>query len=112
MGAENHLVEIALPGGTSVWFEASPATPARTTTTRGGGVTENLAVAQRGLAEAFSGISPAISALIGELRSIGDGVDSIEAEFGLRVSAEVGFIVVKGGGESNFRVLVRWQRPR
>jgi hypothetical protein len=105
------IVEFALRDGAVVRFEADAGMDGRPVMRGAGRPAETLTVARETLEEALSGVAPACAALVDALRGIGDDLESVEAEFGLKVSADAGFVVARAGGEANFRVLVRWRRP-
>jgi hypothetical protein len=58
---------------------------------------------------AIDAVAPAASMLITKLRAVAADVDSVEVEFGLKLSGEVGAIIAKTSVEANFTVKVTWK---
>jgi hypothetical protein len=65
--------------------------------------------ARQSLEAALERVAPAAGALIGKLRAAVEGVDSVNVQFGIKLSGEVGAIVAKTSVDANFTVSVTWK---
>ncbi|MFB9517133.1 CU044_2847 family protein [Streptomyces purpureus] len=50
-------------------------------------------------------------ALLERLTDLPRSPDHIRAEFGIRVTAEAGFVVAKGSGDAHITLQLEWSRP-
>jgi hypothetical protein len=108
------LVEFPLQGGGSVVVEVDddrvrPAT-AKDGPKRGLGGRDVITQAGSSFEAAIERIQPAAAALVEKLRTLVDAPDEIDVEFGVQLSADVGAIVARTGGEANFKITLRWRR--
>jgi hypothetical protein len=78
--------------------------------TRSGRQADVVAKAGQTFEEALERVAPAFRTLVGKLRDAAEQPDAIEIEFGLKLSAEMGAIIARSGGEANFRIAVHWTR--
>jgi hypothetical protein len=53
-----------------------------------------------------------IRAVLAAFENATDGIDQVELGMALSVRADAGIVVTKVGGEANFHVTVKWNRPR
>ena len=53
-----------------------------------------------------------IRAVLSAFENATDGIDEVELGMALSVRADAGIVVTKFGGEANFHVTVRWNRPK
>lgn len=71
------------------------------------------AVARRaavGIDEALSQIREVADAALRNVRQISSTPDEVRIEFGVKLTAEVGAVVARTGGEAQFLVSLTWQR--
>jgi Trypsin-co-occurring domain 1 len=100
------LIDFPLEDGGSVLVEADdladgPALRGRTSAPSIGEASETLETA-------LGQLAPATRAVLAQLRTLADAPESIEVEFGIRLSAEAQVIIARGSAEANFRVVLRW----
>jgi hypothetical protein len=127
--AMSKLIEMPLADGGSVLVEISdtagvPSTSTSNTgaTMRGGQpaegpVTRGLAhrepLIERGtqtLEQSVAAISPALRAVLEELRRVSTDLTQIELEVGLKLTGEAGMVLARAGTEANFQVHLTWAR--
>ena len=53
-----------------------------------------------------------IRAVLSAFENATDGIDQVELGMALSVRADAGIVVTKVGGEANFHVTVKWNRPQ
>jgi len=53
-------------------------------------------------------VTPAATAVINKFNSI--GLEKIEVEFGLKMSASAGVIIASAGMEANFKITLMWEK--
>ncbi|HEY3960181.1 MAG TPA: CU044_2847 family protein [Solirubrobacteraceae bacterium] len=85
--------------------------PARGPLTRGLGHRKPLI--ERGtqtLEQSVASISPALRAVLEELRRISTDLTQIELEVGLKLTGEAGMVLARAGTEANFQVHLTWKR--
>jgi hypothetical protein len=80
--------------------------------TRGVRPVEAIVDAGESLDRLLSRLGPAVSGIVGDIRSRADCPDEVEVEFGVRLSADSNVIIARAGGEANFRITLRWSRDR
>jgi hypothetical protein len=76
--------------------------------TRGGRSADAVVRAGEGLEQMLARLGPLVSGIVTKLREAPDWPDQIEVEFGVRLSADANVIIVRSGGEANFRIALRW----
>jgi Trypsin-co-occurring domain 1 len=123
--ATTKLIEMPLADGGSVLVEASDtsAVPSSTgATMRGGqpaqgpltrGLGRHEPLIERGtqtLEQSVATISPALRAVLEELRRISTDLTQIELEVGLKLTGEAGMVLARAGTEANFQVHLTWTR--
>ncbi len=107
----SRLIEVPLSTGGSITVEVDEPTGGRTM--RGGDRGADLV--ERGgrtLEDSLGTIAPALKEVLDKLRGVSTELSQIEVELGLKLTGEAGMVVARAGAEANFRVLVRWERPR
>ena len=67
--------------------------------------------AAESLRDAWARIHPMAKAFADEVAKSRDGADEVCVEFGIKLTAEAGFVVAKAATEANFRVALTWKRP-
>jgi Trypsin-co-occurring domain 1 len=101
--------EIAFPleGGGVVFVETRD-------TDRGGLVTRDGLVteASRSFQDAVGGLGTIADTLLQQLGSLARAPDDVELEFGVTLKLEAGVLIAKTAGEGNFKVKVKWSRPK
>ena len=80
--------------------------------TRGGRSAEAVVEAGEGLEQVLARLSPVVAGIVTQLRETPDWPDQIEVEFGVRLSADANVIIVRAGGEANFRIALRWSHDQ
>lgn len=65
--------------------------------------------ARNSVEHALDEIKPAISSVIGKLRSMSP--DEMSVEFGLALTAEAGAVITRGSAEVHFLVSMSWKSP-
>ena len=102
------LVEMPLREGGSFVVEVEEGP--RGAVTRGGRREELLVEAGQTLEDALERVEPALRALVDRLRDIAQRPDEISVTFGLSLSADLGALIARTGGEANFSISVTWSR--
>lgn len=59
--------------------------------------------------ESLGRVQPAAEAVVRQLRALESTPDSIEVEFALQMSGEMGAVIGKVGGQANFKVKLIWR---
>jgi hypothetical protein len=67
--------------------------------------------AAESLRDAWARIRPMAKAFAEEVATAQDGANEVCVEFGIKLTAEAGFVVAKAATEANFRVALTWKRP-
>lgn len=62
------------------------------------------------LEQSVAAISPALRAVLEELRRISTDLTQIELEVGLKLTGEAGMVLARAGTEANFQVHLTWTR--
>ena len=105
----SELVEYELQDGTRVLIEVEERGTGPVT--RGGGRGGDLIKqADSTLEQALRRIGPTTAAAFAQLRDMAEPPDEIAIEFGVKLSADVGAIIARTGGEANFKISLRWQK--
>ena len=78
--------------------------------TRGLGAGRLVERTQQSLDEVLAHATPAVSALLRQVREQEEPPDELEVEFGIQVSLEVGAYIAAAGSQANFRVTMRWTK--
>jgi hypothetical protein len=71
---------------------------------------EMAAKATQTLEDAVRQIKPGADAIVAQLRSMSTRPDEMEVSFGIKLSAKAGAFLAAAGVESNFQVILRWNR--
>ena len=104
----SELVEYELDDGTRVLIEVEERDTGPVT--RGGRGGDLIKQADGTLQQALSRIGPVTAAAFAQLRDMAEPPDEIDIEFGVKLSADVGAIIARTGGEANFQISLRWRR--
>ena len=102
-----HIVEFTLEGGGTIPVEVDESFSGGVVRSARPG--EVVGQATESLGEALDRAMPAAQALIARLQALGSRPDSIEIQFGLKLSGELGAVLAKTGAEGNFSVKLTWQ---
>jgi Trypsin-co-occurring domain 1 len=104
------LLEFKSEQGGAVFVEVDqlPSGPV----TRGGRPEEAVVEAGEGLEQVLARLGPVVTAIVRRLREAPDWPDQIEIEFGVRLSADANVIIVRAGGEANFRIALTWSQDQ
>jgi hypothetical protein len=62
--------------------------------------------------QALEKVRPIAQAVLSKLRSVGEALDEVAVEFGLKLDGKWGVIVASGGVEANFKVALKWKRSQ
>ena len=60
--------------------------------------------------QALGKLKPMCAAIVRQVRETVEQPEEIEVEFGIKLSAEVGFILTSASGETNLKISVTWKR--
>jgi hypothetical protein len=104
-----HLVSFPLADGSTIAVEVQDGPPAGTTL-RGVAPAEMVERAGDTFESALATIRPAAEAIISKLRDLSERPDTIEVEFGLKLSASAGAIIAAAATEANFKINLVWKR--
>ena len=104
----SELVEYELDDGTRVLIEVEERDTGPVT--RGGRGGDLVKRADGTLEQALRRIGPVTAAAFAQLRDMAEPPDEIDIEFGVKLSADVGAIIARTGGEANFKISLRWRR--
>lgn len=79
-----------------------------------GGPTETDAVkmVQHGIDDLINELQAPIGKLMAAFSHMAEGIDSVELDFSLGLTASAGAVISKIGGEANFSVKVVWKRDQ
>jgi hypothetical protein len=80
--------------------------------TRGGRSEQAIAQAGASLESMLGRVGPAVKGIVAELREAADWPDEVEVEFAVKLSTDANVIIARTRGEANFRVALKWARPR
>jgi hypothetical protein len=97
------IVRFELGGGSTVLVETEENTFGVERVSRG---TDGVVEAGRRLEDALVSVRDAAQASLNVLRRLSP--DTIEVEFGIKLSGEVGAIISKASSEGHFRVKLSW----
>jgi Trypsin-co-occurring domain 1 len=62
------------------------------------------------LEHVLSSLGAVTRAVASQLRSLADSPHEIEVEFAIKLSADARIVIVRAGGEANFRIALKWAR--
>lgn len=60
--------------------------------------------------QALGKLKPMCAAIVRQVRDAAEQPEEIEVEFGIKLSAEAGFILTSASGEANLKISVTWKR--
>lgn len=106
----SELVQFPLESGGTITVEVDSAARPVTRGTRGSAA-GTIGKAGQTLEQALDSIGPTAAAVVQKLREGVDSPSEIEVAFGVTLKTEAGAIIARVGGEANFQVTARWQRP-
>ena len=98
------LVEFPLDDGSVVMVEVTEPETGVAPAGLGG-----KARAKRSLDQALSILRPVAQAVLTKVKDLTDPPDEIEVEFGLKLHAEVGAVLVASATEAHYRVTLTWR---
>ena len=99
------LLEVDLTNGDSLMVEVAASTP--DPITRGGRNAHTVTKAGKTLEEVLERLGPAMSGIISRLREA-EWPNEVQVEFGITLSTDANIIIVRGSGEANFRLTLKW----
>jgi hypothetical protein len=102
------LLEFDLPSGGAVLVEAEA--PTGGPVTRGVFGAEQVVKAAETLDDVLGRLRTLVEGIGAQLSAASSSADEFEVEFAVKLSADAGFVIVRTGGEANFRVAMRWTR--
>ncbi len=70
---------------------------------------ELAALARQTLSTALNDIAPMVRTLKNRLNALTDPADEVEVKFSVKLSAEIGAIVTKVGGEATYEITLKWK---
>jgi hypothetical protein len=59
---------------------------------------------------ALEKIRPVVAAVVAKLQDVADNLSEMEVEFGISLNAKVGFFIVSGGSDVNFKVKLKFPK--
>ena len=62
--------------------------------------------------ESLKGLKPTVEAIQQRLSDFTKPADEVEVKFSLKLSAEVGAVVTKVGGEANYEITLKWKNDK
>ncbi len=65
--------------------------------------------ARKTFAEAMDSLKPMVRDIKQRLEDITDPADEVEVKFSVKLSAEVGAVVTKVGGEATYEITLKWK---
>ena len=104
----SELVEYELGDGSRILIEVEERSTGPVM--RGGRAQDLVTKADSTLEQALSKIGPVTAAAFAQLRNVAEPPDEIDIEFGVKLSADVGAIIARTGGEANFQISLRWRK--
>ncbi len=109
LASMTQLLDLELEQGGSILVEVEE--PARGPVTRG---RQADAVTKAGetLEQVLGQLGPALKGIVSQLRAGADWPDQVQVEFGVRLSTDANVIVVRTGGEANFKISLVWSRDK
>lgn len=108
------IIEFPLGNNQSVFVEVDTAESAY----RGAGEGEVsrpgklIQKASQTFQDALSVVKPVAESLIGKLTNLAQRPSEIAVEFGIKLSADAGVLIVASGVEANFKVTLKWVTKR
>jgi chaperonin cofactor prefoldin len=69
---------------------------------------ELAAKARETLSEALDDIAPMVRTLKHRLNALTDPADEVQVKFSVKLSAEIGAVVTKVGGEATYEITLKW----
>jgi Trypsin-co-occurring domain 1 len=103
------LLEVEVEQGGSILVEVEE--PVTGPVTRGGQA-EAVVKAGETLEHVLGQLGPALKGIVSQLRAAADWPDQVQVEFGVKLSTDANVIVVRTGGEANFKTSMVWSRDR
>jgi len=104
-----YLTEFPLIDGTSVVIEVDEPEPdGLVQAARPGEVVER---ATQTLEAALQKIKPMAGAVLATLQSLAQLPDEVQVEFGVRVTARAGAVLVAAGVDGHYRITLTWRSP-
>lgn len=104
------LVEFPLEDGTSILAEVD-VLEAEGGMVRAARADELVEKAQETFETAMEKIQPIAAGMIAKLGDLRTPAETIEVEFGIKLSASAGAILACAATEANFKVVLTWKRP-
>ena len=105
------LVAFTTGAGGSVLVEAVDVGGGAVTRGRGG-AGEVITRAEESLGAVLGRIGPVMDGIVDALRTRSDWPDEVEVEFAVKISTDSNVIIARAGGEANFRIRLKWSKPR
>jgi len=102
------LTEFPLGDGSTILVEAD-VSDAAGATLRGVGSAEVVEKARDTFEAAVAKIRPAAEAIISILHDLSEKPDTVEVEFGLKLSATGGAVIASAAAEANFSITLTWK---
>ena len=73
---------------------------------------EIAAKAQQSFEESLKALAPTVEAIHQRLGGLTTPANEVEVKFSVKLSAEVGAVVTKVGGEANYEITLKWKNDR
>jgi hypothetical protein len=79
--------------------------------TRGRGTDEFVTRASDSRENVLGRLGPVVKGVVSQLRAAADWPDEVQVDFAVKISADSDVIIARAGGETNFRITLKWVRP-
>lgn len=73
---------------------------------------EIAAKARKSFSDALKTLEPTVDLIHQRLSGMANPADEVEVKFSVKLSAEVGAVVTKVGGEANYEITLKWNNAR
>ncbi|MDP1624703.1 MAG: CU044_2847 family protein [bacterium] len=107
-----HFIEYPLEDGGSVIVEIDNDNQLSGSVQASRGTESIVTKAKQTFDNALERIKPAANVIIKKLRGLTDAPDEIEVEFGIKLGAEAGAVIATTSMEANYKVVLKWIKPR
>ncbi len=103
------IIPMRLQDGSSILVEVEEAEQKGGLVPAGRSPAEVAAEVKQSFEGALDGVRALAGTVVTKLREMADCPDEIEAEFGLKVTAEAGVVFAAAGAEANYKVTLTWK---
>jgi Trypsin-co-occurring domain 1 len=61
--------------------------------------------------KAMEKIKPIANTVLSKVKELNEPADEVQVKFGIKMSVKFGAVVTSGGGEANYEVTLKWNKP-